>query len=250
MPEELVSPLPTRPPLKELSPWLCDFFIGKRKFLPPCFPLIPVKRLILILFDGLARKDFKKHDISFIREFLYAEMWNDIPNTRSALNQVFLMKMPHHGMSLLEFLSHHGIKTCFIDRYTDVTIHGKFASEAVVVRSDDQAVNEALKRLTQFNFIFFHQYERDNVYHGKSSFDDHEAIQRIVTRINKVLSKSHDSSTLVVVFSDHGPHVHPVKKLKNPGTNDIKKIKRSLKKNETEVKTCPVLFFYPDGMPR
>ncbi len=249
MPKDLHSPLPSKPPLKDLSLWVCDYFNNQRVFLPSCFPLVAVDRLILILFDGLARKDFKKYDISFCRSFLYAEMWNEIPNTRSALDQIFLKKMPRYGMTLLEYLARKNLRSCFIDRYTDVNLYGKSADEVVVVRSDDQAVEAALTRLARFNFLFFHQYERDNVYHGKSSLDDQRAIQRIVTRINKVLRKvAKDSRSLVIVFSDHGPHEHPAKKLKNPGSKDIKKIKRNLKKGELEVKTCPILFFYPNSM--
>ncbi len=246
---ELISPLSTRPPLKDLSPWLCDFFENRRLFLPDSFPLMKVNKLILILFDGLARRDFKKYNISFIRPFSYVEMWNDVPNTKSALNQIFLMKMPKHGVTLLEYFAQKNLRTCFIDRFTDVSIYGKLASETVVVKSDDQAAKEALKRISRDDFLFFHQYERDNVYHGKSSFDDQTAISRIVDRINEVLAKTESQQhTLVVVFSDHGPHEHPIKKLKNPRGKDIKKIRRELRKGETEVKTCPILFFYPHCM--
>ncbi len=228
-----------------LSPWICDYYEGSRFFLPETLPLVKIDRLILILFDGLARKDFKKYNVSFIRPFHYVEMWNDVPNTKSALNQIFLMKMPKHGKCLLQHLEKEGLKTCFIDRYTDVNTYGKHATKSIVVKSDEQAAEAALKHLTSFNFIFFHQYERDNVYHRKSEFDDATAIQRIVERINKILSSTADAGrTMVVVFSDHGPHEHPSKKLKNPSNKDLKKIRRMLKKGETEVKTCPVLFFY------
>lgn len=237
--------LSERLPLKVLPLWIIDFFKGERNFLPSVIPLRKAERIVLILFDGLARGDFKKYTVSFSQKYSYYELWNEVPNTRSAMNQIFSQKLPKYGKQLHEVLRTLGKTTCFIDRYVDVHEHGLTFDAWFVAKSDEHAAELAYQKINKYDFLFFHQFERDNVYHGKTTMTDQEAINRIVERINKILDKTtHDPHTLVIVFSDHGPHKHPTKKLKEPTAKEIKKIKRLLAKGQVEIKTCPTLLFW------